>query len=181
MRKPASPKHPRADSGFMLIEIMISSLILVIGLLSLLSLYTHAVATVSFSEDDLLAKQKAREALESLFTARNTSQISFSSIDSPESGGIFLSGPQPLRLPGPDGLAGTADDGDPEVIREPGPDGQLGTSDDVIRTLERFRREILVEAGPAADIKLIRVRVGYRTPTGVQRTYVVSSYVSKYR
>ena len=101
MRKPASPKHPRADSGFMLIEIMISSLILVIGLLSLLSLYTHAVATVSFSEDDLLAKQKAREALESLFTARNTSQISFSSIDSPESGGIFLSGPQPLRLPGP--------------------------------------------------------------------------------
>lgn len=165
----------------MLIEIMISSLILVIGLLSLLSLYTHAVITVSFSEDDLLAKQKAREALESLFTARNTSQISFSSVDNVAGGGIFLAGPQPLRLPGPDGLAGTTDDGEPEVIREPGPDGQLGTDDDVIRTLERFTREIVVEAGPAADLKLVHVQVTFQTPTGIRRTYSVNSYVSKYR
>ena len=168
----------------MLIELMISSVILVVGLLSLLSLYTHAVVTVSFSEDDLLAKQKTREALESLFTARNTSQISFSSVGNVSSGGVFLAGPQPLRLPGPDGLAGTADDGEPEVIREPGPDGQLGTGDDVIRTLERFEREIIVEPGPAADLKLVRVEVRFHTPTGItgiQRTYAVSSYVSKYR
>lgn len=181
MNKPRTLRRHSKSGGFMLIELMISSVILVVGLLSLLSLYTHAVVTVSFSEDDLLAKQKAREALESLFTARNTSQISFSSVDNVNGGGVFLSGPQPLRLPGPDGLAGTADDGDPEVIREPGPDGQLGNEDDVIRTLDRFRREIIVEAGPAADLKLVRVEVSYQTPTGIQRTYAVNSYVSKYR
>lgn len=167
--------------GFLLIELMIAALVLVVALLALLSLYTHAVVTVTFAGDDLLAKQKAREALESIYTARNTSQITFDQIANEGSGGIFLSGPQALREPGPDGLVGTADDGDLEVVQEPGPDGLLGTEDDIVRDLSRFEREIVVEPGPAPDLKLIRVRVIFHTPARIDRTYEVTSYVSQYR
>ncbi|GAB4230147.1 MAG: hypothetical protein Kow00109_01730 [Acidobacteriota bacterium] len=171
----------REQRGFLLIELMIAALVLVVALLALLSLYTHAVVTVTFAEDDLLAKQKAREALESIYTARNTSQITFEQIANEGSGGIFLNGPQPLREPGPDGLVGTSDDGALEVIREPGPDGVLGTEDDRIRDLSRFEREIIVEPGPAPDLKLVRVRVIFHTPARINRTYEVTSYVSQYR
>ncbi|HON01351.1 MAG TPA: hypothetical protein PLM33_13980 [Acidobacteriota bacterium] len=170
-----------AAAGFLLVELMIAAVILVVALVTLLSLYMHAVVTVTFSEDDLLAKQKAREALESIYTARNTSQITFNQIANASGGGIFLDGPQPLREPGPDGLVGTADDGDLEVVREPGPDGIIGTGDDVMLDLLRFQREIVVQPGPAPDLKLITVRILFHTPARIDRTYEVTSYVSRYR
>ena len=43
-----------------------------IGLVSLLALFSQAVVTMFLVQEDLIAKQKTREALESIFTARNT-------------------------------------------------------------------------------------------------------------
>jgi hypothetical protein len=160
---------------------MIAVMILVVGLIAMLSLFARALITVTFSEDDMIAKQKAREALESIYTARNTSQITFAMIGNVGGGGIFLSGPQPLRLPGTDGLVGTADDGALEVMTLPGPDGTLGTGDDEIKPLTKFTREIIVRAGPSSELKEVEVNIRFTTPSGLQRTYQVMSYVSRYR
>jgi prepilin-type N-terminal cleavage/methylation domain-containing protein len=174
------------ERGFTLIEVIIAMLIMGIGLVALLGVFSQSMVAVSFAQEDMLAKQKAREALESIYTARNTQEITFGQIQSVTTGGIFLEGWQPLRLAGADGLIGTADDGAVEVLRLPGPDGLLGTSDDVIRTLTGFQRQIsfasvMIGGVASPDIRQITVRVQYRTARGWQRSYQVQAYISRFR
>lgn len=168
--------------GFSLIEFMIASIILVVGLLALLSLFTYTLVTVSTADGNSIAKQKAREALESVYTARNTSQISFSMINNVSNGGIFLDGEQPLTTPGGDGLVGTADDGSVEVMVTPGDDGILGTGDDEIKVLDYFTRQIIItQPTTASDLKSIQVVITYSTPSGLTQRFEVNSLISRYR
>jgi len=172
----------RNEKGFSLIEFMVALMILVIGLLALLSLYTYALATMTHSDDISIARQKAREALESIYTARNTSQVSFSMINNVSNGGIFLDGEQPLTTPGNDGLIGTADDGSVEVMVIPGDDGIIGTSDDETKTLNHFTRQITIgHSASASDLRNIQVIVTFTTPRGFSRTVTVDSLISRYR
>lgn len=163
----------------------------VVGLVSLLALFSQSVVLMYLVQDDLVAKQKARETMESIYSARNTAQLTFDSIQN-EPAGIFLSGFQPLRYPNPssgggDGLVGTADDGDIETLNKPGPDGELGTGDDLIRTLDNYERQILIEpvlmadSNPYPDLRKITVTVRFSTDEGLQRSFAVSSFVSRYR
>lgn len=182
---------PRAErsreAGFGLVEVLLSMILLTVSLVGLLTLYTQSLVTMDFSQEDLIVKQKAREALESIYTARNTQQISFDMIQNASNGGILLDGPQELRDPGGDGLVGTADDGAVEVMLFPGPDGDLGTADDVLEPLNRFRREIQVD--PIAigndstnpDLKRIRIILTYTTLRGSSRTFEVESFISRFR
>ena len=66
------------ERGFTLLEVMISILVLTIGLISMLAVFSLAMASTQTAQDDMIAKQEAAEAIESVFTARNTSQISWS-------------------------------------------------------------------------------------------------------
>jgi len=184
------------ERGFSLIEVMISITILTVGMLALLAVFAGAVASTSSAQEDLIAKQKSMEAMESLYTARNTQQLGFRSIaNTNAAGGIFKIGYQPLLAPGPDGLVGTGDDtsypgcpGGVECIVLPGPDGILGTSDDVQMSLTNFQRQIIItnvllpDGTPNPNLKQVEIDVQYTKP-GMQgqRTYTTTAFISSYR
>jgi prepilin-type N-terminal cleavage/methylation domain-containing protein len=107
-------RHEPSESGFTLIEVMISAVILMSGLLSLAYAFGLGLGAIDSAQMDSIARQKARQAMEDVFTARDTGGISFNQIcNQPTSGCLFLSATtwQPLYTAGPDGLVFTSDDG----------------------------------------------------------------------
>jgi type II secretory pathway pseudopilin PulG len=184
------------EGGFSLIEVMISICILMIALLALVGAFAAAVGTTATSQEDLIAKQKAMEAIESIYTARNTQQLGFASIANINgAAGIFRLGYQPLYAAGADGLVGTADDtnypGCPygvECINLPGPDGILGTSDDTQMSLANFQRRITItpvllpDGTPNQNLKQVQIDVQYTRPgSSKPRTYTSIALISSYR
>jgi len=184
----------RGECGFTLIEVMISIAILTIGMLAMIATFGAAMGATQNAQEDLIAKQKALEAMESIFTARNTQQIVFAQLNNVSNGGIFTDGYTTLRAAGADGLVGTNDDanfpGCPsgvECVTLPGPDGVLGTGDDRQVSLVNFSRQILIspviQAGnPNPNLRQITINVQY-SQVGLQspRTYTATALMSSYR
>jgi len=148
---------PNAEGGFSLIEVMIAIVVMSVGLLAVVASLATALAATQSGEEDLIARQKALEAMESIYTARNSQQIPFAAVANKSNGGIFTDGATALLCAGPDGLVGTADDvpcttaagvncpdGGAECMVLPGPDGILGTADDVTMSLGNFSRTIAI-------------------------------------
>ncbi len=136
----------------------------------------------------LIAREKAREAVESVHSARDTGELSWSRVRNVADGGAFLDGPQDVRTPGPDGLVNTADDGAIEVLRGPGVDGLLNTTDDTLTALapELFQREITItpltfddSVAVNPNLRQIAVTVSYKV-RNAWRTYTLTTYVSSY-
>ena len=177
--------EPKSQAGFSLIEVMIAMSILATGLLSLAGVFTLGMRSLSASSYNLLAREKAREAVESVHTARDTGSLTWAQIRNVSAApvpGVFQDGAQPLRLPGLDGLVNTADDGIVEVTVAPGPDNVLGTSDDVSTPLNAFTRQIqiadIVTAGVTnPTLRQLTVTITYRVGPAV-RTYRLTTYVS---
>ncbi len=158
--------------GFSLLEFLMAMLVLLIGLGGVMSLFMHSMVAMTFAEESLIAKQKSREALECIFTARNTQQVTFDNVRNTGSGnGIFVTGLQPLTTPGDDGLVGTADDGPVESMVIPD-----GTS----RVLNEFQRQIEI-TDLTDDLRQITVTIRYAAPRGWIRNYQVRTYISRYR
>ncbi|MCH7804410.1 MAG: hypothetical protein IH937_10035 [Acidobacteria bacterium] len=181
---------PRTNNseGFSTIEVLAALFVVTIALTSLLALFGYAISTMTLMQDLLIAKQKSRETLESIYTARNTGLITFDMIQNVStSPGIFLDGYQPLERPQGDGLIGTADDAGVESLILPGPDGYLNTGDDEVRVLTTFARRIQIDPILYADstvnpdVRKVLVSIRYNTPMGGQETYVVESYISRFR
>src|SRR5579862_5227510 len=105
MKKQGRKSKPQC--GFTLIEVMIAIVILSIGILTIVAAFASAVASTQYAEENLIARQKALEAMESIFTARNTQQITFAQINNIPNGGIFVSGAAQLLSAGNDGLVNT--------------------------------------------------------------------------
>jgi prepilin-type N-terminal cleavage/methylation domain-containing protein len=199
----ATVTQPRSRSsaprGFTLIETMIAIVVLMIGVLTIVAVFATAIASTQNAQENLIARQKAEETLESIFTARNTQQINFSQIGNISSGGIFTDGAVQLFAAGPDGLVNTADDipfpangvcpAGPECIPLPGPDGILGTPDDVPMSLAYFTRQIQINPVLEADgvtvnpnLKQITVTVAYTTGgSSAPRSYSVNALISAFR
>ena len=139
----------RKQKGFTLLEIVIAMAVLSFGILALASFYTQGMQASYRSQIQFIAQEKAQEALETIFTARDTQMLSFAQINNVSAGGVFLDGPQPLLAPGPDGLVGTADDdaAKPDnIVVGPGPDNVLGTADDTTINLNPWMtRTILIQ------------------------------------
>jgi len=190
MKRPLSsglPARRRPSSGFSLLEVIFAVVILSVGLMALLAVFAQAVSAAKFSREDLIAKQKAREALEGVFAARNDTSISFSDIQNAVNGGIFNDGFKPLYLPGANGIVDTAQDTttlDSMVL--PGPDGKLGTGDDVTVPLVNFQRQILItnvtnaDGSTNPDLRHIAVTVRVTSPGRPQHDYVVTGFISRY-
>jgi prepilin-type N-terminal cleavage/methylation domain-containing protein len=176
------------QAGFSLAEVMTAMFILSVGMVSMLALFSTAVDNMEGSQEDLICKQKAREAVEAIFTARESAQINFSNINNTgtTAGGIFVVGSSGLQLPGPDGLLGTGDDTGTETMVLPGPDGVLGTADDQYIVLSNYQRSITISplinnniVNP--DVRQLTVTVSYTNAKGRIRSYTINTLISRYR
>ena len=166
------------NQGFSLVEALIAVSILAIGLLGMAAMFMDGLLYTALGEHDIIAKQKAAEAIESVFAARDTRLVTWTQIRNVSAGGVFLNGPQSLRIPGPDGLVNTADDGAVESTILPGPDGVTGTADDIIRPLATFTREIEI-TNLSTNLRQIRVIVNYRVGR-LAKDFVLISYISSF-
>jgi len=197
-------KIPKRDAcknegGFTLIEVMIAIVVMAVGLLAVIASFATAISATQSAEEDLIARQKVFEAMESIYTARNSQQIPFAAVANISSGGIFLDGPHSLLCAGPDGLVGTADDvacttqagancpdGGAECMVLPGPDGILGTADDVTMSLGNFTRTIAVTPVLLANgnvnnnMMAISITVSYTKAGLPARSFSANGLISAY-
>jgi hypothetical protein len=179
-----------SDKGFSLVEAVIATGILTTGLLSLAGIMTLGLRQVAASSPSLIAREKAREAVESVHTARDTGTLSWAKIKNAGGGGtgVFLTGEQPLKTPGVDGLVNTADDAyaSLEELRTAGPDGILGNTDDIRTPLTDYTREVLITdmmldgtTTVNPNLRKITVIVKYKVG-GMWRSYTLTTYVSSF-
>jgi type II secretory pathway pseudopilin PulG len=176
---------------------MIAIAIMGVGILTLLAVFTTAVSTTNHAQENLIAREKTLQALESVYTARNSQQITFAQIANISSGGIFTNAATQLLAAGPDGLVNTADDvtfpsngpcpAGPECLVLPGPDGILGTADDTALSLGNFTRQIQISNVLESDgiivnpnLKQITVTVSYVAGSSNTQTYQVNALISSF-
>jgi type IV pilus modification protein PilV len=188
----------QSEGGFSLIEVMISMVILTVGLVSLLGVFGLAMSTTMTTKEDMIAKQLANETLESIMSARNSSQLSWDDIQNTgstncasgnSSCGLFTSTTTAIYNAGTDGLFGTSDDSSAGVaqLQEPGPDGIFGTSDDVNVPLNGYQRTILISAVTSGgnvipSLRSVNITIQYSTTQSRQpKSYVLNTFISQYR
>ncbi|HEX3117957.1 MAG TPA: hypothetical protein VHP80_02610 [Candidatus Acidoferrum sp.] len=177
-----------AKSGFGMLEATVASVILVVGLVGLAGLFSQSLNSLQYTREDLIAKQKAREALESVYSARNDGTIGFTGIQNVSNGGIFVDGFQSLFLPGTNGIVGSNTQTtilDRQIL--PGPDGIVGTADDQIIPLVNMQRQILIQplvdstGNVSPDVRQITVTVQVTSPGRAARNYTVTGYISRFQ
>jgi len=175
----------RREAGFSLLEVMVATFVLAVGVLGMVGVMAVGVQRIASSTESIVAREKAREAVESVHTARDTGRLSWPTIRNVANGGVFVGGQQPLRVPGPDGLVNTADDLTVETRRTPGVDGILMNADDVITPLTNFTREVVIGDVPGnggginPNLRQITVNIRYQVK-GMWRTYTVRTLVSAF-
>lgn len=192
-----------AESGFSIIEVMISMVVMTVGLVSLVAVMGIAMASTATSEQVAISKRLANEALESILTARETAQVQWSNIANGNcvvgtgcTNGIFLTPPQPINLPGVDGIIGTSDDAaaGPQILDMPGPSGIVQSpaggpcaAPDVCLSLTNYTRTIAITpyaVGGVTDANLnsVTITVTYTNPQLlVPQNYVLTTLISQYR
>jgi len=202
-----SRARQQAESGFSLIEVMISKVILTVGMVSLLGVFGLAIATTQTSQQNMIAKQLADEALESLITARNTTQMGWDAIQnntgtqycttSASPCGIFLSGAQPMCLAPTSGtyagilgttsaISSSACVAGEQTLQDPGADGIYNTTDDTLIPLTGYKRAISIlplfdaNSNLIPTLRNVTITIQYATPQNPQATYVLNSYISQY-
>jgi prepilin-type N-terminal cleavage/methylation domain-containing protein len=174
-----------SESGFSLIEMMVATGVLAAGLLSLAGIFTVGMIQVRSSSPSLIAREKAREAVESVHTARDMRVITWDEIRNQGRGGKFKDGELDMKAPGDDGLVNTDDDDGLEEMVTPGLDSVLGTDDDVHTPLRDFKREIQItdlphpDGGVYDDLRQLRVIIKYKVGSA-WRSYTLSTYISSY-
>jgi len=189
------PQISKTQRGFSLIEVMISMVILVVGLISMLGVFGIAMAATQTAQQNGTAKQLANEAIESILTARETANVTWTQIQNTGAvGGIYLAGFQPVDCPGVDGIVGTADDAacGPQILEQPGPTGVFANAcpPDTCTPLTNFQRQIAITpvfppgggAVPIATLRAVTITIQYTTPQfSLPRQYVLNTFISQYR
>ena len=179
------------EAGFSLIETLIAMAILATGLLSLAGVFILGLSQLAGASSSLIAREKAREAVESVHTARDIRTLAWCEIRNRGTAtncqdgapGAFLSGRQPLRTAGVDGLVNTDDDDHIEVTVGPGADGILGNADDVETPLSSYQRQIeitdilLANGTVNPNLRRLTVTVFY-TVGGSERSYSLTTFIS---
>ncbi len=172
-----------SSKGFSLAETVIALGVLTTGILGAAAVLASGMQNLSSSPMDVVTTQKASEAMEAVFSARQSGKLTWTQINNVSNGGVFLDGAQPLNKAGLDGLVNTADDAAAgiETVTLPGADHNLNTADDQITSLTAFTRQIQIQdvANENAQLRSIVVTIRYRNgPT--TRTYTLTTYISSY-
>ncbi len=178
-------KGRRRAAGFTLIEAAVAILVLTIGVVGIASVFVSGLKVMGTSQDAFIAKEKAEEAIESVFAGRDDQNLVWADIANVvgvpgTSGGVFLDGPQDIKDPGPDGLVNTKDDGVEEYIVLPGPDGQYGTGDDIELPLYKFKRQILIRDAGIPNVSLRTLTVTITNSSTGAVIYQIQTYISPY-
>jgi type IV pilus modification protein PilV len=204
--KANSRVRKQAESGFSLLEVVISMAVLTIGMVSLLGVFGLAMASTQTSQQDMIAKQLANEAYESIVTARNTSQVTWDDIQNTgstsctvtgaSSCGIFANptSPQPMYQAITTGtyagiLGTTYDAGQPEqTLQDPGPDGIYQTADDILIPLTGYTRTVLISpvydsvGNLVGSLRAVTITISYSTSqTQLPKSYILNSYISEFQ
>ncbi len=171
--------------GFTLIETLISMGVLSVGILSMIAFFTQGIQLSNHQQVEFIAQAKAQEALECIYTARNTQVLTWAQLNNVSQGGVFLDGPQPLLAAGPDGIVGTADD-DPNnpntiVIGPPGPDDVASTAGDKTINLNPWMTRTIAITPVANETNLnqVTVTINY-IYQGQSKQFVMTSYITSY-
>jgi prepilin-type N-terminal cleavage/methylation domain-containing protein len=185
----------RADErGFTLLEVLVAMAVVVGGLLALGYGVGLGLEAVQMSTMDTIAREKAREAMEDVFTARNTAAITFSQIcniplnNAPNPNNcLFVNGYTPMYTADQYGLVNTtlAANNQIETYQTPGPDGILGTADDPAPySLTGFQRSIQVTPIGSTDLHTVLAQVTvtilYNPLPWTQRTVTLVTIMSPY-
>jgi hypothetical protein len=197
-------KKHSAERGVTILEVMIAIIVMTTGLLAVMASFAVAITATASAQEDLIARHKALDIMESIYTARNSQQLPFSSINNTTANppGIFVPGALPLLCAGPDGIVGTADDvacnsadtgsACPDRVEcqvLPGPDGVLGTADDVTESLNNFTRTITFNpvtqtvngvTSTSQNLVGVTVTVAYTKMGAPGRAYTVNGLISSY-
>jgi len=178
--------HISSSKGFSLAETVIALGVLTTGILGAAGVLATGMQNLSSSPADVVTTQKAAEAIEAVFSARQSGKLTWAQIKNVQGasgtdGGVFLDNLQLLKLPGNDGLVNTADDTTVETVRLPGVDQQLNTPDDQVMPLSTFKRGIEIRdlPGENGQLRSIVVTITY-TNGPTTRTYVLTTYMSAY-
>ncbi len=169
---------PQSDSGFSLVETLVSIMILTVGVLGLTQAFVSGVQKSSSAPYEVLATQKAAEAVESVFAARDSHTITWAQIRNVADGGVFMGPATGMTTAGADGILNTADDGAVESFVYPGPDGYVGTPDDKTVTLSDFTRRIQI-VQLSGFLREVTVTITYPA-NGQTKTYTVTALISQY-
>ncbi len=177
------------QAGISLIEVMIAAVVLTSGLIGMLAVVGFAVSATNSAQQDMVAKQLASETMESIFTARETADLSWPEIQNNGTGntpdGVFVTGFKTIHNAGTDGIYGTADDDDDAVraLTQVGRDGVLGTADDRQLYLTGYRRKVEFTAvSGTTSLRLVTITIQYSvSPLAVPKSYVVTAYISQFR
>jgi len=182
----------RRTKGFTLIETMISVVVLSVGILSLASILAYSLALMNAAQFDYIAQQKAAEAIESIYTARDMGQATWSTICNVGStvctNGVFINGAEPLCNPGPDEIIGTADDFtgsacavSADMMLLPGSGGTYtSTPQQIPLSSYSFLRTITISAFPSvANLRTITVLITYSAGR-FQRSYTLTANISNF-
>jgi prepilin-type N-terminal cleavage/methylation domain-containing protein len=176
----------RSQRGFTLIETVMSLGVLTVGLLGAAAVLAQGMQKLASSPGDVVTTQKAAEAIETVFAARDSHTLTWAQIRnvhgySGSDNGIFLDGAQPLKSSGADGVVNTSDDGAVEQVTYPGPDQMLGTADDTTQVLDSYTREISIRDVPNENgaLRSITVTVTYQAGP-VRKTYTLTTYISNF-
>ena len=184
-----------SQNGLSLIEVLLALGVLTVGMVGAAGVLVQGMEKLVSSPGDVVATQKAAEAIEAVFSARDNHKLTWAQIRnekgySGSDGGVFLDGPQSLKVAGADGLVNTQDDGVIESSLLPGPDQLLGTSDDTTVTLGGYTREIEVRDVPneplncgstlvPCTLRTIKITITFRSGS-VNRKYTLITYISNY-
>jgi type II secretory pathway pseudopilin PulG len=155
-------KRNYAESGFSLVETIVSTAVLTVGALGMAAVFTQGLQSTATSPNELLATQKAAEAIESVYSARDARTLTWAQVRNVANGGVFLNDATDMNLAGADGILNTGDQN--ETLE----------SDN----LERFTRQIRI-TDLTDDLRSITVTIRY--PAGSSfRTYQLTSYISSF-
>jgi Tfp pilus assembly protein PilV len=175
-----------SQAGFSLVETIVAIGVLTVGVLGAASVLTTGMQNLASSPADVVVTQKAAQAIEAVYSARDSHRLVWAQIrnvlgETGMDGGVFLDGPQTLLLAGPDGLVNTADDTTLETVTLPGKDQMLGTMDDQVVSLTGYTRTITITDVPGESGQLRQVTVVITFQSGpTKRSYTLTTFLSAY-
>ena len=68
-------RRRKGSCGFTLVEVIISTIVLTVGIVGLLAAFAASVGTMQQSREDSIARQEAQQFIEGIYAARNSGPL----------------------------------------------------------------------------------------------------------